>query len=384
MKNLDKAHFETIAIHAGQSPDPSTGAIMTPIYQTSTYVQKSPGVHQGYEYSRSQNPTRTALEENLAAMEGAKYGLCFASGCAAMNATVGTLQAGDHVLVCDDVYGGTYRLFSKVLSKFGIEFSFVDLTKTENLEKNWKKNTKLLWLETPTNPLLKILDIQKLSELAHARSGLVLVDNTFCSPYLQQPLKLGADIVLHSTTKYLGGHSDVVGGFVGTSNESMAQAIRFNQNSMGGVPAPMDCFLSLRGTKTLAVRMDRHCKNAQIIAEFLAGHSQVENVIYPGLKNHPQFEIASRQMKDFGGMISFVVKDGLAKATSVLERVQIFSLAESLGGVESLIEHPAIMTHASVPADIRKQLGIDDGLIRISVGIENETDLVDDLKAALG
>jgi len=383
MKNLDKAHFETIAIHAGQSPDPSTGAIMTPIYQTSTYVQKSPGVHQGYEYSRSQNPTRTALEENLAAMEGAKYGLCFASGCAAMNATVGTLQAGDHVLVCDDVYGGTYRLFSKVLSKFGIEFSFVDLTKTENLEKNWKKNTKLLWLETPTNPLLKILDIQKLSELAHARSGLVLVDNTFCSPYLQQPLKLGADMVLHSTTKYLGGHSDVVGGFVGTSNESMAQAIRFNQNSMGGVPAPMDCFLSLRGTKTLAVRMDRHCKNAQIIAEFLAGHSQVENVIYPGLKNHPQFEIASRQMKDFGGMISFVVKGGLTKATSVLERVQIFSLAESLGGVESLIEHPAIMTHASVPADIRKQLGIDDGLIRISVGIENETDLVDDLKAAL-
>ncbi len=259
----------------------------------------------------------------------------------------------------------------------------MDIKKTENLEKNWKKNTKLLWLETPTNPLLKILDIQKLSELAHARSGLVLVDNTFCSPYLQQPLKLGADMVLHSTTKYLGGHSDVVGGFVGTSNESMAQAIRFNQNSMGGVPAPMDCFLSLRGTKTLAVRMDRHCKNAQIIAEFLAGHSQVENVIYPGLKNHPQFEIASRQMKDFGGMISFVVKGGLAKATSVLERVQIFSLAESLGGVESLIEHPAIMTHASVPADIRKQLGIDDGLIRISVGIENETDLVDDLKAAL-
>lgn len=383
MKNLDNAHFETIAIHAGQSPDPSTGAIMTPIYQTSTYVQKSPGVHQGYEYSRSQNPTRTALEENLAAMEGAKYGLCFASGCAAMNATVGTLQAGDHVLVCDDVYGGTYRLFSKVLSKFGIEFSFVDLTKTENLEKNWKKNTKLLWLETPTNPLLKILDIQKLSELAHARSGLVLVDNTFCSPYLQQPLKLGADLVLHSTTKYLGGHSDVVGGFVGTSNESMAQAIRFNQNSMGGVPAPMDCFLALRGTKTLAVRMDRHCKNAQVIAEFLAGHSQVENVIYPGLKNHPQFEIAARQMKNFGGMISFVVKGGLAKATSVLERVQIFSLAESLGGVESLIEHPAIMTHASVPADIRKQLGIDDGLIRISVGIENETDLRDDLKAAL-
>ena len=327
MKNLDNAHFETIAIHAGQSPDPSTGAIMTPIYQTSTYVQKSPGVHQGYEYSRSQNPTRTALEENLAAMEGAKYGLCFASGCAAMNATVGTLQAGDHVLVCDDVYGGTYRLFSKVLSKFGIEFSFVDMTKTENLEKNWKKNTKLLWLETPTNPLLKILDIQKLSELAHARSGLVLVDNTFCSPYLQQPLKLGADLVLHSTTKYLGGHSDVVGGFVGTSNESMAQAIRFNQNSMGGVPAPMDCFLTLRGTKTLAVRMDRHCKNAQVIAEFLEGHSQVENVIYPGLKNHPQFEIASRQMKDFGGMISFVVKGGLAKATSVLERVQIFSLA---------------------------------------------------------
>ncbi len=383
MKDLKKAHFETIAIHAGQSPDPSTGAIMTPIYQTSTYVQKSPGVHQGYEYARSQNPTRTALEENLAAMEGAKWGFCFASGCAAMTATIGTLRAGDHVLVCDDVYGGTYRLFSKVFSKFGVEFSFVDLTQTENLEKHWKKTTKLLWLETPTNPLLKILDIQKLSELSHARSALVLVDNTFCSPYLQQPLQLGADLVLHSTTKYLGGHSDVVGGFVGTSNDEVAQAIRFNQNSMGGVPAPLDCFLALRGTKTLAVRMDRHCENAQKIAEFLAGHCQVEKVIYPGLKNHLQYEIASRQMKNFGGMISFVVKGGLAKAKAVLENVKIFSLAESLGGVESLIEHPAIMTHASVPAENRKKLGIVDGLIRISVGIENEIDLVEDLKMAL-
>jgi cystathionine gamma-lyase len=383
MKDLKKAHFETIAIHAGQSPDPSTGAIMTPIYQTSTYVQKSPGVHQGYEYARSQNPTRTALEENLAAMEGAKWGFCFASGCAAMTATIGTLRAGDHVLVCDDVYGGTYRLFSKVFSKFGVEFSFVDLTQTENLEKHWKKTTKLLWLETPTNPLLKILDIQKLSELSHARSALVLVDNTFCSPYLQQPLQLGADLVLHSTTKYLGGHSDVVGGFVGTSNDEVAQAIRFNQNSMGGVPAPLDCFLALRGTKTLAVRMDRHCENAQKIAEFLAGHCQVEKVIYPGLKNHLQYEIASRQMKNFGGLISFVVKGGLAKAKAVLENVKIFSLAESLGGVESLIEHPAIMTHASVPAENRKKLGIVDGLIRISVGIENEIDLVEDLKMAL-
>lgn len=381
---MSNHRFETLAIHAGQKPDPSTGAIMTPIYQTSTYVQKSPGVHQGYEYSRSQNPTRTALEENLAALEAAKFGYCFSSGCAAMTAVVGTFNAGDHIIVCDDVYGGTYRLFSKVFAKLGLEFSFVDLTQLDNLEKSFKKNTKMVWLETPTNPLLKILDIQAISHWAKSKKLKVLVDNTFCSPYLQQPLNLGADLVLHSTTKYIGGHSDVVGGFVGTNNEELGTAIKFNQNSMGGVPGPMDCFLNLRGTKTLAVRMDRHCENAEVIAKFLEDHSQIERVIYPGLSSHPQHEIARKQMKKFGGMLSFVVKGGLTKARDVLEKCQVFSLAESLGGVESLIEHPAIMTHASVPAEIRKSLGIDDGLIRLSIGIEHQADLVEDLSQAIG
>lgn len=375
--------FETLAIHAGQSPDPSTGAIMTPIYQTSTYVQKSPGVHQGYDYSRSHNPTRTALEDNLAALEGAGFGLCFSSGCAAMTAILSTYKAGDHFIICDDVYGGTYRLFSKVLSKLGLEFSFVDLTNPDNLEKHWKPNTKLVWLETPTNPLLKILDIQEISKRAHQKNLVVVVDNTFCSPYLQKPLSLGADVVMHSTTKYIGGHSDVVGGFVGTSNEELYKSIQFTQNSMGGVPGPMDCFLTLRGTKTLAVRMDRHCENAEVVAQFLSDHPQVEKVIYPGLSSHPHHAVAKKQMIKFGGMLSFVVKGGLQKARSLLENTKVFALAESLGGVESLIEHPAIMTHASVPAEIRSQLGIDDGLIRISVGIEHQADLIADLERAL-
>lgn len=376
--------FETLAIHAGQSPDPSTGAVMTPIYQTSTYVQKSPGVHQGYEYSRTQNPTRAALEANLAALEGAKYGLSFASGCAAMTAVMASFKSGDHFIVCDDVYGGTYRLFNRVLTKFGMEFSFVDLTDLSQLERHWRPNTKLVWVETPTNPLLKIIDIQEVSKRAKEKSALVLVDNTFCSPYLQNPLGLGADLVLHSTTKYIGGHSDVVGGFVGTSNQELYEAIKFNQNSLGGVPGPMDCFLSLRGTKTLGIRMDRHCLNAEVISQFLSDHPEVEKVIYPGLKSHPQHDIALKQMKKFGGMLSFVVKGGLPKAKKVLERTRVFSLAESLGGVESLIEHPALMTHASLPAEVRAQLGIVDGLIRISVGIEHQADLIADLEQALG
>jgi cystathionine gamma-lyase len=374
---------ETLAIHAGQSPDPTTGAIMTPIFQTSTYVQAGPGVHKGYEYSRTQNPTRTALEANLAALEGARYGLCFASGCGAMTTVLLSFQAGDHFIVCDDVYGGTRRLFSKVLSKCGFEFTFVDMTKLENIEKAYTPKTKMVWIETPTNPTLKLIDIEAVSKWAKTKKLKTLVDNTFMSPYLQRPLDLGADITLHSTTKYLGGHSDVVGGFVGTSDEQLYQSIKFNQNSIGAIPGPMDCFLTLRGTKTLAVRMQRHSENARGLSEWLEKHSQVEKVIYPGLKSHPQHELAKKQMKDFGGMLTFIVKGGLEKSRQVLERTRIFACAESLGGVESLIEHPGIMTHASVPAEVRAHLGISDGLIRLSVGIEAFEDLKADLLQAL-
>lgn len=375
--------FETLAIHAGQEPDPSTGAIMTPIYQTSTYVQAGPGVHKGYEYSRTQNPTRTALEANLAALEGAKYGICFSSGVAAMAATVLTYASGDHFIVCDDVYGGTRRLFSRVLSKCGLEFTFVDMTKLENIEKAYRPTTKLVWIETPTNPTLKLIDIEAVAKWAKSKKIKTLVDNTFMSPFLQRPLDLGADLAMHSTTKYLGGHSDVIGGFIGTSDESLFQAIKFNQNSLGGIPGPMDCFFTLRGTKTLAVRMQRHCENARALSEWLEKHPQVEKVIYPGLRSHPQHELARRQMRDFGGMMTFIVKGGLEKSRRVLERTKIFACAESLGGVESLIEHPAIMTHASVPAEVRAQLGISDGLIRLSVGIEAVEDLRADLEQAL-
>jgi cystathionine gamma-lyase len=374
---------ETLAIHAGQSPDPTTGAIITPIFQTSTYVQAGPGVHKGYEYSRTQNPTRTALEANLAALEGARYGLCFASGCGAMTTVLLSFQAGDHFIVCDDVYGGTRRLFSKVLSKCGFEFTFVDMTKLENIEKAYTPKTKMVWIETPTNPTLKLIDIEAVSKWAKTKKLKTLVDNTFMSPYLQRPLDLGADITLHSTTKYLGGHSDVVGGFVGTSDEQLYQSIKFNQNSIGAIPGPMDCFLTLRGTKTLAVRMQRHSENARGLSEWLEKHSQVEKVIYPGLKSHPQHELAKKQMKDFGGMLTFIVKGGLEKSRQVLERTRIFACAESLGGVESLIEHPGIMTHASVPAEVRAHLGISDGLIRLSVGIEAFEDLKADLLQAL-
>lgn len=382
-KTNSSFHFGTRAIHAGQQADPSTGAIMTPIYQTSTYVQSSPGVHQGYEYSRTHNPTRDALEANLASLESAAYGVCFASGCAAMTSMIMTMEQGDHILCVDDVYGGTYRLFTKVLSKSGFEFDFADLTNLDNLEKYTKPNTKLIWLETPTNPLLKLLDIRKISDWAHSRGLKVLVDNTFMSPYLQQALQLGADYVLHSTTKYLGGHSDVVGGFIATNHKQAFEALKFNQNSIGAIPSPLDCFLTLRSTKTLHIRMERHCSNAKKIAEFLDQNSKIEKTIYPGLSSHPQHELAKEQMKDFGGMISFVIKGGLPKAKSFLEKVKVFSLAESLGGVESLIEHPAIMTHASIPAENRKALGIDDGLVRVSVGIEDPEDLIQDLEQAL-
>ncbi len=374
--------LDTLAIHAGQEPDPTTGAIMTPVYQTSTYVQEGPGQHKGFEYSRSQNPTRSALEANLAALEGAKYGSAFASGCAATTTMMHLFKSGDHIIAGDDLYGGTYRLFDKVLTNMGIEFTFVDLTDLTNLEKSLKPNTKAIWLETPTNPLLKIFDIAAICEFAKAHKLLSFCDNTFATPVFQRPLDLGCDVVVHSTTKFLNGHSDVVGGFVGTSDAELEERIKFLQNSIGAVPGPWDSWLVLRGTKTLPIRMRQHDENGRKIADFLANHQQVEKVIYPGLSSHPQHEIAKKQMCGFGGMISFVLKGGLEQATSFLKATKIFALAESLGGVESLIEHPAIMTHASVPAEIREDLGISDGLIRLSVGIEDIDDLCTDLDKA--
>ncbi|MCP4499445.1 MAG: cystathionine gamma-synthase [Deltaproteobacteria bacterium] len=377
------SQFGTLAIHAGQTPDPTTGAIMTPIFQTSTYVQEGPGNHTGYEYSRTGNPTRQALEDCMAALEGGEFGLAFGSGCAATTAVLMCLKAGDHIVCGDDLYGGTFRLFDKVWTRFGIEFSFVDMTDLEATKAAFKENTVMVWVETPTNPMLKLVDIEAVSKMGKDAGADVVVDNTFATPYLQSPLALGADLVVHSTTKYIGGHSDVVGGAVITSSKDWSERLHFVQNSSGGVPGPMDCFLTLRGLKTLHVRMDRHVSNAKAIAVMLEAHSGVEKVIYPGLSSHPQAALCEKQMKAPGGMISFVVKGGLAKATSLLKATKIFALAESLGGVESLIEHPAIMTHASVPAEMRAQLGIDDGLIRLSVGIEDEGDLLADLQQAL-
>ena len=342
--------FGTLAIHAGQVPDPTTGAIMTPIYQTSTYVQEAPGVHQGHEYSRVTNPTRTALEGNLAALEGAAHGISFASGVAGIDAICKALRPGDHVVAGNDLYGGTFRLFTQVFAPFGIDFTFVDLSDPGTLEPAIRPETKLLWIETPTNPLLRIVDIVRLSDLAHAHGITVAVDNTFASPFLQQPLALGADLVLHSTTKYLGGHSDVVGGAICTNSDEWAEKLRFQIKSTGAAPGPMDCFLTLRGTKTLHLRMERHCENARRIATFLDEHPKVGHVLYPGLSGHPGHETATRQMRDFGGMISFsLADDDLDKAVTVLTSTKVFALAESLGGVESLIEHPASMTHASIP-----------------------------------
>ncbi len=381
--------FGTLAIHAGQRPDPSTGAVMTPVYMTSTFVQASPGVvKDGYDYARSKNPTRTALEGNLAALEGGRFGLCFASGLAAFDCLLHTLNAGDHVVLCDDVYGGTFRLLDKAYKQLGIEFTRVDMTDLGATERAFTPRTRLVWIETPTNPLLKIVDIPAVVEIARKAPGqkepiLIGVDNTFATPYLQNPLALGADVVHHSSTKYLGGHSDIVGGALVTSDEPLAQRLRFLQNAVGAVPGALDCFMLLRSTKTLHVRMDRHCRNAMEVARFLETHKAIERVTYPGLASHPQHALAKRQMRGFGGMVTCVVKGGLNASRRMLERVRLFSLAESLGGVESLIEHPAIMTHASVPPENRAALGISDGLVRLSVGIEDGADLIDDLRSAL-
>lgn len=383
MKKTDaKVKFATKAIHAGQQPDPTTGAIMTPVYLTSTYVQESPGVHKGWEYSRTHNPTRKAYENCMAALENGTHGFAFASGCAATTTILALLKNSDHVIAMDDMYGGTFRLFDKVLRPMGLNFSYVDLTQVKNFEAAITPATKMVWLETPTNPTLKLADIETIAKIAHQKGILVVVDNTFMSPYFQRPLDLGADIVVHSATKYIGGHSDMVGGIAVTNKADIAERLAFLSNSMGTIQGPFDSFLALRSLKTLPLRMKAHEANAIKVAEFLSTHSKVEKVIYPGLKSHPQYDLAKRQMLGFGGMITFFIKGGLPAARKFLESVEIFALAESLGGVESLIEHPAIMTHASVPADKRKELGIDDSLIRLSVGIEDIDDLIKDLEKA--
>ncbi|MFS4458825.1 cystathionine gamma-synthase [Bdellovibrio sp. HCB2-146] len=382
MKNTDQLGFATRAIHAGQAPDPTTGAIMTPVYLTSTYVQESPGVHKGWEYSRTHNPTRRAYENCMASLESGKYGFAFASGCAATTTILHFLKQGDHVIAMDDMYGGTFRLFDKILKHNGIEFSFVDLTSPDGFEKAVKPNTKMVWLETPTNPTLKLVDIKKIAAQAKARNIITAVDNTFMSPYFQRPLELGADIVVHSATKYIGGHSDVVGGIAVTSREDLAEKMQFLSNGMGGIQGPFDSFMCLRSLKTLPLRMKAHQENAMAVARFLESHPKVDKVIYPGLSSHPQHALAKEQMHGFGGMITFYIKGGMDGARKFLENVKVFSLAESLGGVESLIEHPAIMTHASVPPENRKALGIDDSLIRLSVGIEDINDLLADLRQA--
>jgi cystathionine gamma-lyase len=375
--------FDTLAIHAGQEPDPTTGAIMTPVYLTSTYVQAGPGEHKGYEYSRTQNPTRKALQDCLAALEGAKYGAAFASGLAGTDMLMHMLDAGDHVVCSDDLYGGSFRLFDKVFKRQGLNFSFVDLSRPESFEAAITEKTKMVWVESPTNPMLKLIDLPRVAEVAKKRNILSVCDNTFMTPYFQRPLDLGFDVVTHSTTKYLNGHSDVVGGFVCTSRDDIAERMYFLQNAIGGVQGPMDSFLVLRGVKTLGVRMERHAQNAMKVAQYLASHPKVSKVTYPGLESHPQHALARKQMKGFGGMMTFDIKGGLEAARTFLKTVKIFACAESLGGVESLIEHPAIMTHASVPKETREMLGISDGLIRLSVGIEDAQDLVDDLKQAL-
>lgn len=375
--------FATRAIHAGQRPDPTTGAIMTPVYLTSTYVQQSPGVHKGFEYSRTRNPTRDALEGCLASLEGGRHGLAFASGLAATDCVLHTLEQGDHVLYADDVYGGTYRIFDKVFRRHGLTFTPVDMTDVARVERALTPRTRLIWVESPTNPTLKLADLAAVAAVGKARGVRTLVDNTFATPWAQRPLAHGIDAVLHSTTKYLNGHSDVVGGAVVTDDDVWAERLRFHQNAVGGVPGPLDCFLVLRGLKTLDVRMERHVRNAERVATFLAGHPQVERVTWPGLPTHPQHALAKRQLRGFGGMLNFWVRGGLPAARRFLETVRLFACAESLGGVESLIEHPAIMTHASVPPETRRALGIDDGFIRVSVGIEDPDDLVADLARGL-
>ena len=372
-------------IHAGAEPDPSTGAIMTPIYQTSTYVQEAPGKNKGFEYARSQNPTRKALEEALAVIENGQYGLAFSSGVAATDAVIKLLQPGDEVIAGNDMYGGTYRLFTKIFAKFGIKFLYVNMQDVDNIKAAVTPNTKLIWTETPTNPLMNITDIAAVAALAKQHNILLCVDNTFASPYLQNPLDLGADIVMHSSTKYLGGHSDTIQGALVMNDAGLREQLYFIQKSCGAVPGPMDCFLVLRGIKTLHVRMKEHCANGAVIARWLRSHSKIGKVYWPGFEDHPGYAIAKKQMRDFGGMISFELKDdSIEAAMKVLSSTQLFSLAESLGGVESLINHPASMTHASIPKEERIKNGLSDSLIRLSVGIEDADDLVEDLKQAIG
>jgi cystathionine gamma-lyase len=383
-KNAAPAGLGTRAIHAGQHPDPSTGAIMTPIYATSTYVQESPGKHKGYEYSRTQNPTRMAYERCVADLEGGVAGFAFASGLAAAATVLDLLDSGSHVIAMDDLYGGSYRLFERVRRRSaGLDFEFIDLNDAKALKAALKPHTRMIWAETPTNPMLKLVDLAKVAAFAKKHELILVVDNTFCSPMVQRPLELGADLVLHSATKYLNGHSDMVGGIVVASNKALAERMAFLQNSVGAIAGPFDAFLAMRGLKTLHLRMKAHCANAMELARWLEGHPAIERVIYPGLKSHPQHALAKRQMVGFGGIITIEVKGGLRRARRVLERCQLFALAESLGGVESLIEHPAIMTHASVPAANRKRLGISDGLIRLSVGVEDLADLKGELEFAL-
>lgn len=371
-------------IHAGSTPDPSTGAIMTPIYQTSTYVQAAPGVNQGFEYARSQNPTRKALEEALAVIENGKFGLAFSSGVAATDAVIKLLNPGDEVIAANDMYGGTYRLFTKIFEKFGIKFIFVDTTDVKNIEVAVTAKTKLIWIETPTNPLMNITDIEAVSAIAKKAGSWLCVDNTFASPYLQNPLDLGADIVMHSSTKYLGGHSDVIQGALVMNDPALREQLYFIQKSCGAVPGPMDCFLVLRGIKTLHVRMKQHCENGELIAHFLRSHPKVKRVYWCGFVDHHNHDIAKKQMRGFGGMMSFTLKDeSIEAATKVLSSTKLFALAESLGGVESLINHPASMTHASIPREERIKNGLSDGLIRLSVGIEDAGDLIEDLNNAI-
>jgi cystathionine gamma-lyase/cystathionine beta-lyase len=376
--------FGTKAIHAGQEPDPTTGAIMTPIYQTSTYVQEAPGQHKGYAYARGKNPTRTALEKCLAALENAKHGLCFSSGMGAADAVIKLLRPGDEVIATDDLYGGTYRMFTKVFANYGIVFHFIDMHDLELVKQTVNAKTKMLWLETPTNPMMKIIDIHELVTIAKVNSLITLVDNTFASPYLQNPLDMGADIAMHSATKYLGGHSDVVMGALMTNSDALYEQLAFIANSCGATPGPMDSFLVLRGLKTLHLRMKAHCSNGAAVAHFLKAHPKVGKVYWPGFEDHPNHAVAKKQMRDFGGMISFTLKsDSFEEASKLAQKLEVFSLAESLGGVESLVGHPASMTHASIPREERIKTGLVDSLLRLSVGVEDEEDLIQDLKQAL-
>jgi cystathionine gamma-lyase len=381
--SAEEFEFETRAIHAGQAPDPTTGAVITPLYLTSTYAHSSPGVHQGYDYSRSGNPTRRAFEDCVANLEGARFGFAMASGSVGTATIVHLLSAGDHVVACDDMYGGSYRLFERVFKQQGIEFTYVDMTDVNNIEKAVRKNTRLIWVETPSNPMLKVIDIARAAEVAHMSRALLAVDNTFMSPYFQRPIALGADIVMHSTTKYINGHSDLIGGVVITDDDELAQRLKFMSNAVGGVQSAFDAFLCLRSLKTLAVRMNAHEANALAVARFLEAHPKIESVRYTGLPSHPQHALAERQMSGHGGMLTCNVAGDLDATRRFLQSVRIFALAESLGGVESLIEHPAIMTHASLPQSVRESLGIGDNLVRVSVGIEAQADLLRDLDRAL-